>query len=111
MQTVTATPAPSPLTTVSVTTTLKPAPAAATTSTMASATLAMTLRSKICQVRIWRGDSDHRCQYAGDCVPDCNKGCKIGCNNPARHKNPSYGKDPEPKFWWRNPYNYAEYLC
>ena len=68
--------------------------------------------SKTCQVRIWRGDADRRCQYAGDCVAGCNKGCRIGCNRPARFKNPFFGKEtPDEAHWWRNPYNYAEYLC
>lgn len=60
---------------------------------------------------MWRGDANGACQYAGDCVTGCNRGCKLGCNNPARFRNPFFGKASDEHKWWRNPYNYAEWLC
>src|ERR1700688_2665639 len=64
---------------------------------------------KTCDVRMYKGPCD--------CKVACER-CRVGCNNPARHKNPFFGKDfsgedrgDGPDRWWRGGYSYAEYLC
>src|ERR1700675_3823046 len=60
---------------------------------------------KTCEVRM----------YKGRCPRDCDHGCghcQIGCNNPARHKNPFFDKEfGSEDYWWRGMYSYAEWLC
>lgn len=67
---------------------------------------------RTCGVRIWKGDGNSACQLAGDCVSGCTYGCRIGCFNPARFRNPFYGKEShDDTYWWRGMYNYVEWLC
>lgn len=63
----------------------------------------MRILGNTCGVRMYKGACDH-------CKHGCNK-CRIGCWNPAAYRNPWFGKPGHPRFWWRDPYNYAEYLC
>lgn len=59
--------------------------------------------SRTCQVRMYKGPCD--------CKVSCSK-CQIGCYNPARHRNPFFGKEfADDKYWWRGCYGYAEFLC
>ena len=63
--------------------------------------------SHTCGVRMYRASEQCRNDHgAGGCEK-----CRIGCFNPARWLNPFFGKEGDDRFWWRNPYNYAEYLC
>jgi hypothetical protein len=64
---------------------------------------------KTCDVRIYQGPCD--------CNVACER-CCIGCNRPARHKNPFFGVNfnlgrswVEGCVWWQTKYSYAEYLC
>lgn len=69
--------------------------------------------NRLCGVRIWKGDGNPECQRAGDCVPGCTYGCRVGCFNPARFRNPFYGmgKEEEMFYWWRYMYSHVEWLC
>jgi hypothetical protein len=60
---------------------------------------------RTCEVRMYRGpcgrDCDHGCAH-----------CQVGCFNPARFRNPFFGKDfGGEEYWWRGGYGYAEWLC
>jgi hypothetical protein len=63
----------------------------------------MSVLGNTCGVRIYKG----KCER---CTRGCEH-CRIGCWNPAAYRNPWFGKPGHPLFWWRDPYNYAEYLC
>jgi hypothetical protein len=73
------------------------------------------IMNKLCGVRIWRGDGNPECQVAGDCVPGCTYGCRVGCFNPARFRNPFYGRSSASEddlyYWWRYMYTHVEWLC
>jgi hypothetical protein len=62
--------------------------------------------NRTCDVREFKGRCDR-------CTHGCAH-CRIGCWNPARHKNPFFGKnflDGDDGYWWRACFPYAEYLC
>jgi len=64
---------------------------------------------KTCGVRIFQSRVKKPC----DCEMGC-EACRIGCNNPARHKNPFFGKRfnfDYDVYWWRGYYTYTEDLC
>ena len=58
---------------------------------------------KTCGVRVFKGPCG--CKWGCD-------DCRVGCFNPARHRNPFFKKDFwDEDYWWRGGYCYAEYLC
>ena len=64
---------------------------------------------KLCGVQIYQSRVKKPC----DCEQGC-ESCRIGCNNPARHKNPFFGKYrpvDSIAYWWRAFYSYTEDLC
>jgi hypothetical protein len=65
---------------------------------------------RTCEVRMYR--VNERCRKNHGVNPGDCQTCRIGCFKPARWLNPYFGSDvPDERFWWRNPFNYAQYLC
>lgn len=74
----------------------------------------MSLYDQTCGVLIYGPRAEYDCCEHGDfAVIGCDR-CRIGCFNPARHRNPFFGRefafDPE-RYWWRSMYSYTEWLC
>lgn len=71
--------------------------------------------NRICGVSIWKGDGTTACQRAGECVTGCTYGCRVGCYNLARFKNPFYNIKIHDAvvehYWWRYMYSHVEWLC
>src|ERR1700677_2431555 len=61
--------------------------------------------NKTCGVNIYGPRAQYHC-----CEHGC-EDCRVGCFNPARHKNPFFDKGfCSEKHWWRSTYSYTEYL-